>query len=75
MLTAKRARAEGFSKALAENPAEVAHIYQIGGQSSVEDPTLGQVIRPIWIKISGPLDTVKVGVPLSPDRAGRGRRG
>jgi membrane-bound serine protease (ClpP class) len=61
VLTAKRARAEGFCKALAENPAEVAHIYQIGGQSSVEDPTLGQVIRPIWIKISGPLDAVKVG--------------
>lgn len=60
VLTAKRARAEGFVKALAENPADVAHIYQIGGQSSIEDPTLGQVIRPIWIKIDGPLDTVKV---------------
>jgi membrane-bound serine protease (ClpP class) len=61
VLTAKRARAEGFCKALAENPADVAHIYQIGGQSSVEDPTLGQVIRPVWIKINGQLDTVKVG--------------
>jgi len=61
VLTARRARAEGFCKALAENPAEVAHIYQIGGQSAVEDPTLGQAIRPIWIKISGPLDPVKVG--------------
>jgi membrane-bound serine protease (ClpP class) len=61
VLTARRARAEGFCKALAENPAEVAHIYQIGGQSSVEDPTLGQVLRPIWIKISGQIDTVKVG--------------
>ena len=60
VLTAKRARAEGFVKAIAENPADVAHIYQIGGQSSVEDPTLGQLIRPIWIKIDGPLDTVKV---------------
>jgi membrane-bound serine protease (ClpP class) len=61
VLSAKRARAEGFCKALAENPAEVAHIYQIGTQSSVEDPTLGQALRPIWIKINGPLDTVKVG--------------
>lgn len=61
VLTAVRARAEGFCKALAENPTEVAHIYQIGGQSSVEDPTLGQAINPIWIKISGPLDSVKVG--------------
>jgi membrane-bound serine protease (ClpP class) len=61
VLTARRARAEGFCKALAENPAEVAHIYQIGEQSAVEDPTLGHPIRPIWIKISGPLDPVKVG--------------
>src|SRR5262249_15308306 len=61
VLTAKRARAEGFCKAIADNPADVAHIYQIGGQSSVEDPTLGQVIRPLWIRIDGPLDTVKVG--------------
>ena len=61
VLTARRARAEGFCKAIAENPAEVAHIYQIGGQSAVEDPTLGQALRPIWIKINGPLDTVKVG--------------
>jgi membrane-bound serine protease (ClpP class) len=61
VLTARRARAEGFCKALAENPADVAHIYQIGGQSSVEDPTLGQTIRPLWITISGPLEPVKVG--------------
>src|SRR5208282_5483654 len=61
VLTARRARAEGFCKAIAENPAEVAHIYQIGGQSAVEDPTLGQALRPIWIKINGPLDPVKVG--------------
>ncbi|MGC8642888.1 MAG: NfeD family protein, partial [Isosphaeraceae bacterium] len=60
VLNAKRARAEGFVKAIAENPVDVAHIYQIGGQSSVEDPTLGQLIRPIWIKIDGALDTVKV---------------
>ena len=61
VLTARRARAEGFCKAIAENPAEVAHIYQIGGQSAVEDPTLGQALRPIWIKINGSLDPVKVG--------------
>ena len=41
-----------------------------GGQSAVEDPTLGQAIRPIWIKIDGPLDTVKVGVPDPAHRAG-----
>lgn len=61
VLTAKRARAEGFCKAIADHPADVAHIYQIGGQSSVEDPTLGQVIRPIWIRITGPLNSVQAG--------------
>lgn len=61
VLAARRARAEGFSKALAENASEVAHIYQIGAQSAVEDPTLGQALRPIWIKITGLIDTTKVG--------------
>ncbi len=61
VLTARRARAEGFCKAIAENSADVAHIYQISGQSAVEDPTLGHPLRPIWIKITGPLDSVKVG--------------
>jgi membrane-bound serine protease (ClpP class) len=61
VLPARRARAEGFIKAYAESPAELAGIYQIRGQSSVDDPTLGQAVRPIWIKISGPLDTTKVG--------------
>ena len=59
VLTAERARAEGFCKALADTPLEVTQIYQLGGPSSVEDPTLGQILRPIWIKIEGPLDTVK----------------
>ncbi|QEH32872.1 hypothetical protein OJF2_13570 [Aquisphaera giovannonii] len=61
VLTAERARAEGFSKATVAHPADVARIYQIAGQSSVEDPTLGQAIRPVWIRIHGPLDSVKVG--------------
>jgi membrane-bound serine protease (ClpP class) len=61
VLSAKRARAEGFCKAIAENPADLAGIYQIKGQSSVDDPTLGQPLRPIWIKIQGPLDATKAG--------------
>jgi membrane-bound serine protease (ClpP class) len=59
VLTAERARAEGFCKRVAETPAEVAQIYQIGGQSSIDDPTLGQVVRPVWIRIEGPLDGSK----------------
>ena len=53
VLMARRARAEGFCKPTAENPAEVRSIYQIGGQSAVEDPTLGQALRPVWIKLDG----------------------
>jgi membrane-bound serine protease (ClpP class) len=60
VLTARRAREEGFCKRTAESPAELASIYQISGQSAVEDPTLGQVIRPVIIKLDGPLDTVVV---------------
>jgi membrane-bound serine protease (ClpP class) len=56
VLTAARAREEGFCKRTADSPAELASIYQIGGQSAVDDPTLGQAIRPAWIKIDGPLD-------------------
>jgi len=60
VLTARRARDEGFCKRTAESPAELASIYQIGGRSAIEDPTLGQSIRPAWIKLEGLLDTVTV---------------
>ncbi|MFO0892222.1 MAG: NfeD family protein [Isosphaeraceae bacterium] len=59
VLTARRARAEGFCKAIAENTSDLAGIYQIRGQSSVDDPTLGQPLRPIWIRITGPIDASK----------------
>ena len=50
VLTAKRAREEGFCKRTADSPAELANIYQISGQSAVDDPTLGQLVRPVWIR-------------------------
>ena len=59
-MTAERAREEGFCKRVAESPAEVANLYQISGQSSLDDPTLGHVVRPVWIKIDGPLEASKV---------------
>src|SRR3954447_3865206 len=59
VLTAKRAREEGFAKLIADNPAEVANAYQLAGQAATNDPTLGQVLKPVWIQIDGPLDTVK----------------
>ncbi len=60
ILTAKRAREEGFCKRTAESPAELASMYRLGGRSSVDDPTLGQSVRAEWIKIEGLLDNVAV---------------
>ncbi len=60
ILTSKRARAEGFCKRTAESPAEVASIYHLGGRSAIDDPTLGQSVRPDWIKLEGLLDNVSV---------------
>jgi membrane-bound serine protease (ClpP class) len=60
ILTAKRAREEGFCKRTAESPAELASMYHLGGRSSVDDPTLGQSVRPEWIKLEGLLDSVSV---------------
>ncbi|WZO99677.1 NfeD family protein [Isosphaeraceae bacterium EP7] len=59
VLSAERARDEGFVKLLAENPSDVANAYRLAGQASGADPTLGQVIRPVWIEIEGTLDSVK----------------
>jgi len=60
VLTAQRARQEGFTKLIADSPAELASYYQIAGHSAVDDPTLGQLIRPAWIRLDGPLDAVMV---------------
>ncbi len=60
VLTAQRAREEGFCKRTADSPAEVAAMYHIRGQSTVDDPILGQKPRPVWIHLEGPLDSVMV---------------
>ena len=75
VLTAKRAREEGFCKRTADSPAELASIYQIAGQSTVDDPTLGQLIRPVWIQLEGPLDTRDGLVPDQARRAGAAGEG
>jgi membrane-bound serine protease (ClpP class) len=59
ILSAARAQREGVCNRIADNKQEVAGIYKLGGQSAVKDPTLGQTIRPVWIRIQGPLDSVK----------------
>ena len=60
VLSAKRAREEGFCTRNAESPAELASIYHIAGESTVEDPTSGQKKIPVWIPLEGPLDNVMV---------------
>jgi membrane-bound serine protease (ClpP class) len=61
VLTAQRARQEGFCKRTAENPDDVRSLYHIAGQSTEEDPVLGHLPKPVWIYLEGPLDTVMVG--------------
>lgn len=59
ILTSERARREGFCKRNAENRAEVANLYNLAGHSAADDPTLDQVLNPIWIRITGPINTYK----------------
>lgn len=59
VLTAQLARDRGLSQLTAKSPVEVARSYRLAGQASANDPTLGQVVRPVWIQIDGPIDTVK----------------
>jgi membrane-bound serine protease (ClpP class) len=60
VMTARRARDEGFSKRTAESRAELESIYQLGGRAAIDDPILGQTIRPARIMLEGPLDSVSV---------------
>jgi membrane-bound serine protease (ClpP class) len=59
VLTARRGREQGIVKLIADTPSEVAAAYQLAGHAATSDPTLGQVLKPVWIQIDGPLDTVK----------------
>jgi membrane-bound serine protease (ClpP class) len=60
VLTATRARKEGFCKRIADSRAEVASLYQLSGHSVADDPVRGQTPNPAWIKLEGPLDTVMI---------------
>ena len=51
---------KGFASGPPKAPPKLRGIYRIGSQSAIEDPTLGHAIRPVWIKLEGPLDTVMV---------------
>lgn len=57
VLTAERARDLNFTKLLARNRARIAERY--GLDSAADDPTLGGPVRPVLIRIKGPVDTIK----------------
>ena len=59
VLTARRAREEGFSRLLANDRAEIANVYRIGTRALSNDPTLLEEPRPVWIVIEGRLDPIK----------------
>lgn len=56
VLDADRAR-EVLARLIASDRGEVARAY--GVANLADDPTLGQKINPVWIKIDGVLDSVK----------------
>ena len=56
ILTARRAREEGFVKLLIENRAEIVNAYRLDGSALSNDPTLFQDPKPVWIQLDGPID-------------------
>ena len=59
VLGASRAREQGFCKLIADKPSELASAYHLAGESASDDPTLGQELHPVSIKIQGPIDSMK----------------
>ena len=76
MLTAKRAREEGFCKRHRRQPrrGRRTSTRSAASRRSRTRPS-ARSSGPIWIKINGPLDTVKVGYLVAPDRAGAAGEG
>jgi membrane-bound serine protease (ClpP class) len=56
VLSAEEAR-RGIVKLLADDRAKIREVYRL--PSTADDPTLGNVVRPVRIKIDGPLDTIQ----------------
>ena len=59
ILTARRAREEGFTKLLADDRAQIANVYHIAARALANDPTLLQEPKPVWIQIEGRIDPIK----------------
>jgi membrane-bound serine protease (ClpP class) len=56
VLTPDRARTV-LARLIAQDRAEVARVYGVRGLS--DDPTLGKELKPVWIRVDGPIDSVK----------------
>jgi len=59
VLTARRARDEGFSKLIPADRAEIATVYRIDTRALASDPTLLDEARPVLIRIEGRIDPIK----------------
>ncbi len=59
VLSAARAREEGFAKLIASDRAEILNVYRIDPRALSTDPTLLQEPRPVWIAIEGRIDPIK----------------
>jgi membrane-bound serine protease (ClpP class) len=59
ILSAKRARDEGFSKLTADDRGVIANVYHIAARGVANDPTLLEEARPVWIQVEGRLDNIK----------------
>ncbi len=59
VLSARKARDEGFAKLIADNRMEIANFYDMAGKALANDPTLLAELKPVWIQIEGRLDTGK----------------
>lgn len=57
VLTAERARDLNFTKLLVRSRAQIAERYNLA--NAADDPTLGGPVRPVLIRIEGPIDTVE----------------
>ncbi len=60
VLTAQRAREEGFSKLTAASRADVTAAYRLSGEAAIPDAILGEIPKPVWVRLEGPLDAVMV---------------
>jgi membrane-bound serine protease (ClpP class) len=59
VLTAEESRRQGLAKMIAENRSQIANAYHLASKAAVDDPTIGDDVKPLWIRIDGRVDSTK----------------